>query len=221
MSLCAIAALAGAQTRSPAATDETVAALILIACAALSGKFFVQLTRKTNVSPMGAVLVAAALLFEPGIAMVLIAAGVGAAQVLTRRSFAESAFNVSQSVLCAGAGSFIIRLPDSFAPGRDRLLDTVLAVGLAAIVMHVLNTWFVSTAGALQTETPVLVSWRASLWLDFPEEMVLAAVGVAGALLIEQSAWLSILMIASVVLSGLYLRHRFGMASSLIERQLP
>lgn len=186
---------------APSVRSRPVLAAALAAGAMLAQFFPIHLADKTKVYVDSAVVIAAVLLLSPAAAVGLAVVAVGVHQIVRREDWDQTVFNVAQTALHVGAGALVFRAlgpagPSPEVPGIGSWLGVVAAIG----AMHLLNTLGVAIIAALQLGNDPLRVWREEFWLDFPEHLVLVALGVLLALLAGDRPWLLSLAVPPVAL---------------------
>ncbi len=132
----------------------------------------------------------AILVFQPGIAMLVIGVGVLLGYIIRRREWDEALFNVSQTVLSAGAGSLILGAAGwDFGGVLANGPEQLLAVPVAAAARYLVNALLVATVIGLQLGRSPFLIWRHALGSDVPEEIYLLAVGFVAAIVIDIEIW--------------------------------
>jgi diguanylate cyclase (GGDEF)-like protein len=159
------------------------------------------------------VIVASMLLFEPGVAIVVVAGGTAVAHALRRRTPAESMFNTAQTALQTAAGGLILGVGHRSA-GVFHLTHPVdvAIVLLAAGTIYLVNTTLVAGVIAIQTSADPLRVWRDST-LDTSLAEVLThlsqvGIGLIAAIAAEVQPWsISLLILPSVTIYTSFSRH--------------
>src|SRR5687768_8448289 len=136
LTTAALAATALAVARMPAPDrDAVLLAGVLAVCLAAAWLFPLHFAYKTKLYVDTAVVFAAVLLLDPGLALPLAGLGTLAAHLLRPASRVplQLAFNTAQEVLQVGAGSLVLVAAgwDCLAPAFDRP-TSLLAVGASA-----------------------------------------------------------------------------------------
>ncbi|HYN88700.1 MAG TPA: diguanylate cyclase, partial [Ardenticatenaceae bacterium] len=174
----ALAALARASVPDP---DRLTLAVALTGVAFLAWLFPLHISAKTKLYFDNAVLVAAIILFEPGIALLVMGAGTVVAHALRRQPWDQTLFNSAQVVLLTVAGGWFLA-----ATGWrvDRLaldqLEPVLLIVAVSVVLMVGSALAVATMVALQLNEPLPHAWADALFgIDRAEALAdLAQVGL-------------------------------------------
>jgi hypothetical protein len=141
-----------------------------------------------------------------------VAAGAAVVAVLAhhlilRADWERTIFNVAQTGLyvCAGSVAFHALTDLDVRPHLPGV-GNLLAVLAGACVMHFLNTLTLAGVVALQIGTSPLATWRADLWLDFSQHVVLVVLGVLLTALVSDRPWSAPLVVPALVLVYLSLR---------------
>ena len=138
-----------------------VLALALAGAMTLAGIFPLPFTAKTKLYLDTAALVAAVLLFEPGIALLVAASSTVAAHLVRRQPWDQTLFNGAQTViLAAGAAGLLAVAQVRTAPDRPGSVLLVIGIGAG---MWLVNTLNVATIVALQMGERVGTMWARSL----------------------------------------------------------
>ena len=122
----------------------------------LAQLFPLHVAAKTKLYLDTAVLVAAVVLFEPGVALLLMGAGTALAHVARREPWDQTLFNTAQVVLLAAAGSAL--LTATGWRGDQSTLDHpqwMLFVVAISVLMMLSSDLIVSTMVALQLGEPL------------------------------------------------------------------
>ena len=158
------AALLALDHAAAPAPNRLALAAALAGATLLAWLFPLHIAASTKLHLDTAVLVATILLFEPGVALVIIGAGTGLGQLLRRQPWDQTLFNAAQSVLLAAAGGGALAAlgwrVDHLALDRPGPMLLVAAVGGALVVIGTLN---VATIVALQTGERPVRAWARAL----------------------------------------------------------
>ena len=191
LALCA-AALAAASLTQAAAPDVRHLALAagFAALMTLVYCFPLDFTHRTKLTLDSAVIFAAVLLFQPGVAMLVVASGVLLAHALRREPWVQASFNAAQTALQAGIGGLLLAGAgwDPSAPRFDAP-GLLAVVALAAAAMYVINTLSVSVIVGLQSRLSPWMIWRQSVGFDAPEELAQLALGLLTAAMVDVHLW--------------------------------
>src|SRR5215207_7269176 len=107
--LAALATALVALNHVSALKSERIVLAVALAVAAMLAQLFpLHIAAKTKLYLDTAVLVAAVVLFEPGVALLLMGAGTALAHVARREPWDQTLFNTAQVVLLAAAGSALL-----------------------------------------------------------------------------------------------------------------
>jgi diguanylate cyclase (GGDEF)-like protein len=164
--------LALAHTSLPS-SDRLGLAVALAGATLLAQLFPLHLSPKTKLYLDSAVLVAAVILFEPGVAALVMGTGVALAHLLRRQSWAQTCFNTAQMVLLAATGSGLLAAvgwrTNLVALELDQPGPVVLAlvVGVGLLLSSAL---LVATMVALQLGESLPAHWRQALVPADPAE---------------------------------------------------
>ena len=142
-------ALAGASTPG---RDQAALALVLAGAMVLGGLRPLPFTAGTKLALDTSVLVAAVLLFEPAVAMLIAGSGKMAAQALRRQPRDQTLFNTALMVLLAAAGSLLLAASDwDVGLLNVHNPEPVLVVVAVGVALWLLNALAVAAIVALQT----------------------------------------------------------------------
>ena len=188
-------------TRQPLTGREAVYVVMLLAMATVAERFPLHLTHKTNINITAAAVVVMILLLPVWVPGLLLLVAASIAQRLRRAEVMEALFNVSQTVLYVTAGALSYQVFSSLDLGpRVGDFGSLAAIALTATVMHMLNTWFVALAGALQLGLNPLRVWASTIALDLMPHVTLTALGTISALLaVDQPLALPFLALPAVL----------------------
>ena len=152
-----VAALADA---TPPGRDRAALALALTGAMAVAWRFPLPLVAGTKLPLDTAVLVAAILLFEPGVALLIAGTGTLVAHILRRQSWDQAVFNTAQVVLMAAVGGVLLA-GTGWQVDHLRLdqPESTLPILVAAAAMYLLNVLAVATILALQAREPFPRAW--------------------------------------------------------------
>lgn len=209
--------------------QATIAGL-LTALVTLAERFSVNLTHHTHIMLNTAVYVAMLLLVPWTVVGVLSLIAIVVAQLL-RHAFRnqifppEIFFNIGQCSLYVTIGAVCFGALSRLIPNPEiEQLGSLPAVIGAAIVMHLVNTGLVSVPSAEQSHSSAWRVWRQSLHLDLLPHLVLTAVGVLSAIVLDHEPWVFPLVLLPGVLlqravqQSIQLRHDTRQAlASLVE----
>jgi uncharacterized membrane protein len=136
-------------------------ALALAGAMTLAGLFPLPFIAKTKLALDTAILVAAVLLFEPVVAMLIGASGMVLADLVRRQPWDQTLFNGAQTALLAAAGGgLLVAAQVRTAPDRPGPVLLVLGIGAG---MWLVNTPNIATIVALQMRERVRTVWVRSL----------------------------------------------------------
>ncbi len=149
---------------TPPDRDRAALALALTGAMAVAWRFPLPLVAGTKLPLDTAVLVAAILLFEPGVALLIAGTGTLVAHSLRRQPWDQAVFNTAQVVLMAAVGGLLLA---GMGWRVDRLgLDqpgSALPIVAVAAAMYLLNVLVVATIVALQAEGAFPHAWRRAV----------------------------------------------------------
>ena len=127
-----------------------------------------------------------ALLFEPGIAMVITGLGTLLAQALRRQPWDQMLFNSAQTALQAGVGGLLMAGAGwDFAALRLDRPALLFALVLAAGAMYLIDTLAVATIVGLQSHRSLLAVWRQITGFEALEFLAQYALGVLAAIVAD------------------------------------
>jgi diguanylate cyclase (GGDEF)-like protein/PAS domain S-box-containing protein len=208
--VAAVAALGLTCTLAAADRPDPTTAILAGALAFLMTLAFVfplPFAFRTKLYLDTAVLVAAVLVFSPGLAALIAATGALLGHALRREAVDQAIFNASQITLQALVGALIV---SQFGPGPSAEAvtpATVLAAIAAAAAMIPVNTGLVAAIVGLQSRLPFLRFWReATIGADRSEwlgHVVQVGLGLLAAVLIANQPWALVLLLPPAI--GLYL----------------
>lgn len=196
------------------ATSGTIAATLL---------FPLPFAWKTRLHLDTTVILAATLIFEPAVAVVIVASGSALAQAIRRERWAQAVFNGAQRSLQAVASSGILLLAgwDPIAPTFNRV-ETLVSVIAAGVVVHVINTAAVAVMIGVEERLSSLRVWHESTsGFDLAETLShFGQVGVAllAAVIADAHMWaLGLLLLPVIAMYG-SLTHLSTVRRSVEER---
>jgi len=187
-------------------------AIAFVAAFALAVMFPLQFAWKTRQHLDTTVILASAMIFDPAIAMLIVAAGAIAAQIGRRESWAQSLFNASQMVLQVAAASLVLSVA-GWEPTQPRFnsLSTLTGVLVAGVVLYLINTFTVSLIISLESGTPMMQVWlRSTAVLDVTETLLhFGQIGVAllAAIIAYAHLWALALLLLPVAAMYASLHH--------------
>lgn len=172
-------------------TKQTLLAVVFVALMAVVVAFPIQIAHKTKFMLDISVAFAGVLLFDTGIAMLVIGLGSAIGYIVTRREADEVIFNSSQLALEAGAGSLIL-LAGGWNHDAPQYNDPVFiaSIPVVAAAMLLINQATVATIVGLQTGQPILLVWRGMLGFDVAEQVTQVAVGLLAAAIASNFPWM-------------------------------
>lgn len=187
-------------------------AIMFVAAFALSVMFPFQFAWKTRQHLDTTVILAAVLIFEPGAAMAIVAAGAVVAQLIRRESWAQFLFNSAQMILQAATAAWILTAFNWNPHAPDfNSFETLFAIFLAGAALYVINTFTVAFIIGLEDGTSPLKVWlRSTAILDRTETLLhLGQIGVAllAAIVANAHLWALALMLLPVAAMYASLHH--------------
>ena len=190
---------------APPPRGEALLALAFAGSVGLASFFRLHFAFRTKLSVDTSVAVAAILVFDPGIALLVVGTGVFLGEVARpRRDWAEILLNSAQMVLVAASGALTLAAA-GWDPGHPSSARpaTLLILPVAGALMHLVSVASVATIVALQERLPVVRTWREALLADPRAESLaqlsLLAIGVLIALVAEASPWALALFVVPLV----------------------
>jgi diguanylate cyclase (GGDEF)-like protein len=213
------------------ATSPLPLGLLLAACMLLAWLYPLPVGFKTHFYLDTAVLMAAVLLFEPGVAMLIVGAGTLAAQCIRHRFWDETLFNTGQTMIQAAAAALTMGFAgytgETVEAGNPDFIVAVLATG---ITLYVVSAILVGTVVALQGGLHPLAVWVETIFkADDPVYLGHGAqigLGIVIAVLGDAHYWTIALLVPPVAVvylaldHGMELRQRAEMALRLQEKNL-
>jgi diguanylate cyclase (GGDEF)-like protein/PAS domain S-box-containing protein len=195
------------------ATSALALAFVFASAFALAVMCPLPFAWKTRVSLDTSVLVAAVLIFEPGIVLLIILGGALLAQAVAREAWVQALFNTSQTVLQAAVAGLIL-LRFSWQPANPAFDDplTFVAIALAGAAMYLVNTLSVAAIIGFQERLAPLRVWsQATANLD-PAEVLAhlgqVGVGLLAAVIADAHAWaLALLFLPAAAIYGALRQH--------------
>ena len=184
--------------------EHLLLAVVLALEALLAQCFPLHVAAKTKLYLDTAVLVAVVVLFEPGVALLVMGTGCVLAHVARREPWDQTLFNTAQVVLLAAGGSALIAATSLCDGGL--ILDhprCMILIALAGMLMILASDLIVSTMAALQLNEPILHTWWQTLVPEGRTELLtnLAQVGlgltVAG--IADVHPWIIVLLLLPAV----------------------
>jgi signal transduction histidine kinase len=206
----ALAALALTWSRTTRiAPGEILLAAGLAGIMALAWLFPIPVATQTKFYVDIAVIVAAALLLQPGLAMAAVGSGTLLAHGLRRdaRDGAQALFNASQVMLLAFVVSLLL-VAGGWNPRRGTApdLEILLVLLAAAAVMYPLSIFLVYVVTALETSVPIIARFRSDLAAEPRAEVAahtaLVTVGYLAALIASVYPWA--LLLVGIPMAAIY-----------------
>jgi|GEM_PF-544811 len=180
---------------------ELLYAGMLLIMATASERFVLHLTHKTNINITGAAVIAMVLLLPAWAPGVLILVATSIAQRLRGSMVMEALFNIGQTVLHVIAAVLCYQLLAGYDLGPNvGPFGSLTAIVAAALVMHLLNTFLVALASALQLGLNPFRVWATTIALDLMPHITLVALGTIAALLaVDQPLALPFLALPAIL----------------------
>jgi diguanylate cyclase (GGDEF)-like protein len=208
LALVVLAALGAAVVALHRATVPDVGHILLAVVLGLevllAQCFPLHVAARTKLYLDTAILVAVVVLFQPGVALLVMGAGCALAHLVRREPWDQTLFNTAQMILLAAGGSALIAATALCEGGL--ILDHPQCMVLIAVVgmlMILASDLIVSTMAALQLGEPILRSWWQTLVPEGRTEVLtnLAQVGlgliVAG--IADMHPWIIVLLLLPAV----------------------
>jgi len=158
--------------------DRLAVAIVLVCLATAAQLRPVHLTQKTKVTVEDAATFAAALLLDPGLAILVAGGSTLLAGLRGRMSWYNRAFNISAVVIDTGAAATAFTL---LAAGAAPSLATIPAIAVAALLKFAVNSTVVDIAVALQLRRKPLAKWWGRHRRDAAQLLSLYLIGAVGA----------------------------------------
>jgi diguanylate cyclase (GGDEF)-like protein len=197
---------------------ELVAGRIALACGfvgvfALALLFPLPFAWKTRHHLDTSVIVAAALMFQPAIAVLIIVVGLLVAQIIRRESWAQFVFNAAQFAL-QGAVASAILAASGWEPVSPRFNSPglLLAIIAAGVAMYLVNTVLVSIIIGLEERiSPFPVWYHQTANMDRSEALAhlgQIGVGLLAAIVADAHTWaLALLLLPAAGIYGSLQHH--------------
>ncbi len=160
------------------------------------------------------ILVAAILLFQPAVAMLIAGAGTALAHAIRREDWVQAVFNSSQTMLQAAVGGLIFAAGNGSAARSlfDNPEQAALVV-VASGAMFLADNLAVATIVGLESNSSLPRVWQRTIFAadrsQYLGQVAQVGLGVSGAVLIENASWTLPLLILPAF--GIY---------SLLERNV-
>lgn len=201
----AVAALLAAAAFGPLPRAiEPTALALLLAMAAIPRVWPIHLSTKMKITTDDTATFAAAILFGPIIAMLLVlVASIAPARLPTRTPLYNQLFNAAVGALAVGCAAALYVL---LSAGGD-VLANLPAIALAAVANYLVGTLLVDIVVGLQLRRDPIATWWPLHRRDFAYHAALYALGALAAIVADIQPLLLLLLIAPVALILLTLRH--------------
>nr|MDQ3328398.1 HD-GYP domain-containing protein [Chloroflexota bacterium] len=178
----------------PLTPNNAALALVFGVLVATVNLFPLSFAYKRRMSLDSAVIFAAVLLFDPGIAILIAGLGCFAGDAISSRLRAwspEMVFNASQTALQAGAGALVLILAgwDHTQLVHEQGLPRLLMTIVAAFIMYMVNTMLVAGVIGLQSGQAPFSVWRQSTDLIHGEQLSEFALGLLAAVVLGRHPW--------------------------------
>src|SRR5215207_3732966 len=179
LTLCAVGAAAFSLSAASEVPERWPLAGAMLALTVLTCAFPLHIAAKTKITLDMSVIFATALLFEPGVAMLIVGLGTLVAQVARRDPAEQVVFNTAQIVLQAGAAGLLLAVggwsytnPEFGTPG------VIATIAGAAGAIYLVNLVAVSLIVSLDAREPFWGIVRESLGFGMLQELGLFALGL-------------------------------------------
>jgi HD-GYP domain-containing protein (c-di-GMP phosphodiesterase class II) len=178
----------------------------------------IQFSYRTKLTLDTAVIFASVLLFQPGLAMLVVGGGTLLAHALQRQPLVDSAFNTAQTLLQAGVGGLLL-LAAGWEFGAVQLDHATLIVTVVIVgaVVYLVNTLAVATIVGLQVGLPPHMVWRQSVGFDAVEELAQLALGLLAAAMIDTHVWTLPLLLLPALAVYLSLQRQTGLRQQTLD----
>ena len=178
-------------------------AVVSLAALVVASRYPLHVGSGLKLSLDTAVILATALLIEPGMAMMVAGVGMLAGQGLRRDPLMQAIFNGSQAALQAGVVGGLLALGSWQAGSHAWDQPTALAlVAGACLVMYLVNNLAVAIIGGLQTAQSIWAQAREALTLCMVEDVALYGIGLLAAAVVQSDQWLVLPLLCSAVMLG-------------------
>ena len=214
--LFVVTAVAADRLVPPNPARAAVLAVLFVAGGAVAGCFPLHLTNKTKVYADTAIHMAAALVFEPPLAMLVAGLGMGLAQAFRFDSWEETAFNTAQTAFFVGAGSGLFHALAGEPLSPVPSLATIGAMLACAVVMHLLNTLTVAVIAAKQEGLAPLRFWLGGLTPDLPESVAQFLFGVLIAVVAVDYLWMLPVFVLPIAVVYVSLRRNLEIRTATV-----
>lgn len=198
--------------------DLTVAALFAIAVA-VANRFPVHFAFKSNIILDTAIIYAAVLTLEPGLAMLVVLTGALAGNFLRHADLEEATFNVSQATLQTGmGGAALVLLSWGGLGAAFRFPWDVASLIACALAIYLTNTVLISIVISLQEGgNPVLIWSQTATRHDAVEQFSQFVLGLFAAIVAQQQAWALPLLAVPMLLVYTSVVRQFRLRYQTIE----
>jgi HD-GYP domain-containing protein (c-di-GMP phosphodiesterase class II) len=216
--LAVLLLLGGLQDWRDLAAQRDLLALAFAGLTTLAYLFPLHFAYKTKIALDTAVIFAAALLFEPGVAMLLVAEGALLAQFLRRQPAVQTLFNTSQITLQTGAGAYLLAWAGWQHQGMQFDQPQQIAViVLAAVLMYAINTLSVAWVIGLQTGMSPWLVWRQTAAFGNIEDLSQFALGLLAAVVVDVHAWTLPLLVLPALVVYLSLQRNLRLRQQTLD----
>lgn len=161
---------------------------------ALAWRFPLPLSFKTHLYLDTTMIIAAALLFQPGVAILSVAAGTLIGQLARRRLWDEGLFNISQTSLQVAVAALILRsagwepdAPEFSSP------EFIFAIAVAGLVVFLVNNVLVGGIVSTQAGVNPIEIWLMSIVggerFEYLGHLSQVGLGITAAVLADSDPW--------------------------------
>jgi HD-GYP domain-containing protein (c-di-GMP phosphodiesterase class II) len=192
LGLAAFGLMAGHIFTTPVPAESGIAlAILLSAFIATAYHFPIHFDVKSSIILDTSIVYAAVLLFEPGVAMLIILVGALIGHMSRRFDSEELVFNVSQATLQAGiAGSVLMLSGWNYAEPAFNNIAALVAIVVVPATIYLTNTLLVSVVIGFHTGMSPVQIWRQSTTRnDGIEQLGQYVVGLMATILAIAHPW--------------------------------
>jgi PAS domain S-box-containing protein len=189
--------------------------VVVGALMALAWLFPIHFAAKTKLYADAAVLIAAVLLLPPAFALVAVGSGTLLAHVARpdSRDWDQALFNTAQVMLVTLPAVILLAIA-GWDPSRSSFSNPkpLLIIPVVALVIYLLNVFFLAVITALEAGLPIVSSFHATLVEDLRMEAVahvsLVATGVLASMVARTHPWGVALLAVPVIATYLTLQQQ-------------
>ena len=195
--------------------------IALLALICVAETYPISVAPKTKVSVTVAVVFASLLLFSPMASVIIAGGGDGIAQLLKhKKTWVNRLFDFSQVVCSTGLAALVYWGLGSLntSPALVSAFGILRAVA-AASVLYMVNSVGVSVAAGLQMRRNPAEIWWSGTKQSAVQELALAAIGLAFAMLAHEAPWAILLMLVPVTVIFYSFKSMAGL-NEKVESQL-